>query len=70
MAEIRSSPVRTGGSKQRHFTERCTAVMELFLLALIILLAIAGALRWTADSRDFADWQPSDGGFRRSPREG
>lgn len=44
--------------------------MELFLLALVIILAIAGALRWTADSRDFADWRSSDGGFRRSPREG
>jgi hypothetical protein len=44
--------------------------MELLLLAFIILLAIAGALRWTSDSRDYADWRPSDGGFRRSPREG
>lgn len=44
--------------------------MELFLLALVIFMAIAAALRWTADSRDFADWRSSDGGFRRSPGEG
>jgi hypothetical protein len=44
--------------------------MELFLIAFVTLLAVAGALTWTADSRDYADWRPSDGGFRRSPRNG
>jgi hypothetical protein len=44
--------------------------MELFAIVFIILLALAGALRWTADSRDFADWRPSDAGFRRSPWNG
>ncbi|WP_345636525.1 hypothetical protein [Rugosimonospora acidiphila] len=44
--------------------------MDMFLPAFIIFLVIASALRWTADSRDFADWRPSSSGFRRSPGEG
>jgi hypothetical protein len=44
--------------------------MELFLLAFFIIVFVAAALGLGADSRDYADWRPSDGGFRRSPREG
>jgi hypothetical protein len=44
--------------------------MGFLLLAFFILLAVAGALGLTADSRDFADWRSSNGGFRHSPREG
>jgi hypothetical protein len=40
--------------------------MELLvLLGLFVLLALASALGWTADSRDSADWTPSDDGHRR-----
>jgi hypothetical protein len=38
--------------------------MELFILSVLVLLAIAAALGWVADSRDGADWTPSNGGFR------
>jgi hypothetical protein len=44
--------------------------MELLLVfAFIVLLAGASALGWTADSRDSADWKPSDQGWR-APRYG
>jgi hypothetical protein len=38
--------------------------MELFLLSIFVLLAIAAALGWVVDSRDGADWAPSSDGFR------
>ena len=42
--------------------------MELFIAAFILFVAVAGAFGWVADSRDGADWSPSDDGFRRSHR--
>ncbi len=44
--------------------------MELFLLIIIVLFAVAGLAGWVHDSRDYADWRPSDSGFRDSPRCG
>ena len=38
--------------------------MELLLLALVLVLALASALGWAVDSRDGADWSPSADGFR------
>jgi hypothetical protein len=38
--------------------------MELFLLSVFVLLALASALGWVADSRDSVDWAPSADGFR------
>jgi hypothetical protein len=43
--------------------------MELFLLLFIVVLAVAGAAGLVADSRDYADWRPSNGGFRSPPRD-
>jgi len=41
--------------------------MELVVIStLFVLLALASAFGLTADSRDSADWKPSQGG-RRSP---
>ena len=37
--------------------------MELFILAFILVLALAALLGWTADSRDGADWRPSEVGL-------
>jgi hypothetical protein len=42
--------------------------MELFVLLFFALLAVAGVTGRVRDSRDFADWRPSKGGFRDSPR--
>ena len=36
----------------------------LLLLAFFVVLAVASAAGWTADSRDGADWAPSVGGDR------
>jgi hypothetical protein len=46
-----------------------TAVMELLLLLFFVVIAIAGASGLVADSRDFADWRPTNDGFR-DPRRG
>jgi hypothetical protein len=43
--------------------------MELLVVfAIIALLGIASALGLSFDSRDGADWRPSDGGRRVRPR--
>ncbi|WP_422772205.1 hypothetical protein ACN28C_03725 [Plantactinospora sp. WMMC1484] len=42
--------------------------MELFLLLFFLVLLLASVLGLTADSRDSADWRPSNGGRRSSPR--
>ncbi|MER5457836.1 hypothetical protein ABT008_23965 [Micromonospora sp. NPDC002389] len=36
----------------------------LFFLVFFLLLALLSAAGLTADSRDSADWKPSDGGHR------
>ncbi|MFG2063415.1 hypothetical protein ACGFIK_18585 [Micromonospora sp. NPDC048871] len=36
----------------------------LFVLFLLLVLAVASAAGLTADSRDCADWKPTDGGRR------
>jgi hypothetical protein len=39
--------------------------MELLVLVLFfVLLAVAGMVGWVSDSRDYADWTPTDAGFR------
>jgi hypothetical protein len=38
--------------------------MGLVLLAFVVLLVVASAAGWTADSRDSADWAPSLDGNR------
>ncbi|WP_158603550.1 hypothetical protein [Micromonospora radicis] len=44
---------------------KVSAAMELlFLLLFLLFLGSASALGLTVDSRDSADWKPSDGGRR------
>jgi hypothetical protein len=41
--------------------------MELLVLLLFfVVLGIASLFGWTSDSRDSADWKPSEGGRRRT----
>ncbi|MEH1127050.1 hypothetical protein [Micromonospora sp. CPCC 206061] len=41
--------------------------MELLVLLLFfVVLGLASRFGWTQDSRDSADWKPSEGGRRRS----
>lgn len=35
-----------------------------FLVVFFVLLAVASALGWTADSREGGDWSPSEDGRR------
>jgi hypothetical protein len=42
--------------------------MELFVLLFFAFLFVAGLAGLGRDSRDSADWRPSKGGFRDSPR--
>jgi hypothetical protein len=42
--------------------------MGVFLLLLLAALVVAAGLGWGVDSRDFADWRPTDDGRRLSPR--
>ncbi|MEV4809221.1 hypothetical protein [Micromonospora avicenniae] len=48
---------------------KVSAVMEfLFLVLFLVVLAAAGAAGVTADSRDSADWKPTDAGHRWQSR--
>ncbi|MEU4679801.1 hypothetical protein [Micromonospora sp. NPDC023737] len=48
---------------------KVSAVMEfLFLVLFLVVLAAAGATGVTADSRDSADWKPTDAGRRWQSR--
>jgi hypothetical protein len=42
--------------------------MELFLILFLFVLLLGSVLGGTTDSRDSADWRPSNGGWRSSPR--
>jgi hypothetical protein len=39
-------------------------IMALFVVSFIVLIALASALGFVADSRDSADWKPTDHGVR------
>ncbi len=41
-------------------------VMELFIALLFLIILIAAITGHVADTRDSADWKPSDGGFRHT----
>jgi len=38
------------------------------LLVFFLVLLLAGVFGQVSDSRDYADWRPSEDGLRRSPR--
>jgi hypothetical protein len=41
--------------------------MELFLLLFFVVLTLGAIFGWASDSRDSADWRPSDDGRRCPP---
>jgi hypothetical protein len=58
--------VRTGGEPLQTEDRKVRAAMELLVLLLFfVVLAIASLFGWTKDSRDSADWKPSESGRRR-----
>ncbi|QOC95407.1 hypothetical protein [Micromonospora craniellae] len=56
--------MRTGGDTTKNRMKASAAMGFLFFLLFFLLLALLSAVGLTADSRDSADWKPSDGGFR------
>ncbi|MFC4019750.1 hypothetical protein ACFOW4_17660 [Micromonospora sp. GCM10011542] len=58
------SPVRTGGETDSNHAKASAAMESLLFLLFLLLLVAASAAGLTADSRDSADWKPSDGGRR------
>lgn len=64
-AQTGCSPVRTGGETDSNHA-KASAAMEFlfFLFFFFLLLAAASAAGLTADSRDSADWKPTDDGRR------
>lgn len=63
-AETGCSPVRTGGETDSNRVKASAAMEFLFFLLFLVLLAVASAAGLTADTRDSADWKPTDGGRR------
>ncbi|MFR9779292.1 hypothetical protein ACL02O_24950 [Micromonospora sp. MS34] len=59
-----SSPVRTGGETDINHAKASAAMIVLLLLLSLLLLGVASGLGLTADSRDSADWKPTDDGNR------
>jgi hypothetical protein len=47
-------------------TRRMLIVMGIAIAIFFVLLLVASIAGLTADSRDSADWKPTDGGFRRA----
>ncbi|MCX4389056.1 hypothetical protein OG777_19290 [Micromonospora peucetia] len=62
--ETGSSPVRTGGENNSNHAKVSAAMEILLFLLFLVILAVASAAGLTADSRDSADWKPSDDGRR------
>jgi len=60
--------VRTGGETNTNQAKVSAAMTVLLLLFLLLLLVLASAAGLTADSRDSADWKPTDDGRRWSSR--
>ncbi|MFG3714840.1 hypothetical protein ACIBTZ_25410 [Micromonospora sp. NPDC049460] len=63
-AQTGCSPVRTGGETDSNRAKASAAMEFLFFLFFFLLLAVASAAGLTADSRDSADWKPTDDGRR------
>ena len=47
-------------------TGRMLDVMGIAMAIFFVLLLVASIAGLTADSRDSADWKPTDGGFRKA----
>ncbi len=69
-AETWISPVRTGGETDPNLAKVSAAMEFLLFLLFFVLLAAASAAGLTADSRDSADWKPTDNGRRWQSRAG
>ena len=60
--------MRTGGETDTNYAKASAAMTALLLLLFLLLLAVASAVGLTVDTRDSADWRPTDDGRRWSSR--
>ncbi|MET7748557.1 hypothetical protein [Micromonospora sp. NPDC005367] len=60
--------MRIGGETDINRVKVSAAMEILFLVLFLVALAAAGATGVTADSRDSADWKPTDAGRRWQSR--
>jgi len=60
--------VRTGGETDSKHAKVSAAMEFLFFLLFLALLVAASAAGLTADSRDSADWKPTEDGRRWQSR--
>jgi hypothetical protein len=44
--------------------------MGIVLAVFFLLILVASVAGWTVDTRDSADWKPTDDGFRAPPARG
>jgi hypothetical protein len=58
------SPVRTEGETHSKHAKGSAAMAVLLLVLFLLLLTVASAFGLTADSRDSADWKPTNEGRR------
>lgn len=63
-AQTGDSPVRTGGETATNLAKVSTAMEFLLFLLFFVLLAATSAAGLTADTRDSADWKPTEAGRR------
>ncbi|PZF97895.1 hypothetical protein C1I99_14640 [Micromonospora deserti] len=56
--------MRTGGETDSNHAKASAAMEFLLVLLFLALLAVASVAGLTADSRDSADWKPTDDGHR------
>ncbi|GAA3770983.1 hypothetical protein GCM10022379_43230 [Micromonospora maritima] len=56
--------MRTGGENHPNRVKASAAMTVVLLLLFLLLLVGASALGLTADTRDSADWKPTDDGRR------
>ncbi len=57
----RCAPART--NENRTTDRKVQAAMELLVIFFILLVFLAALLGWTSDSRDSADWRPTERGI-------
>lgn len=60
--------MRTGGETDSNHAKVSAAMEFLLFLLFLVLLVAASAAGLTTDSRDSADWKPSDDGRRWQSR--
>jgi hypothetical protein len=59
-----NKPVATGAGIRNKGSRSCAMSGLIFFVVFFGLIALASALGWTADSREYGEWSPSTQGAR------